>query len=88
MRATGTGLQIAIANCAAFIATFTYLKADGWVRTSEELLQPHMFAADSRMPADKLSYVQSSLRDGPLHQPGISRAFAYPVNHDNVLCEV
>lgn len=27
-RATGTGFQIAIANCAAFIATFTYLKKD------------------------------------------------------------
>lgn len=28
VRATGTGLQIAIANCSAFIATFTYLKKD------------------------------------------------------------
>ncbi|KAL8700175.1 MAG: hypothetical protein Q9201_005595 [Fulgogasparrea decipioides] len=28
VRATGTGLQIAIANCAAFIATFTYLEKD------------------------------------------------------------
>ncbi|KAL2053359.1 hypothetical protein ABVK25_006353 [Lepraria finkii] len=28
LRATGTGLQIAIANCAAFIATFTYLQKD------------------------------------------------------------
>lgn len=28
VRATGTGLQIAIANCAAFIATFTYLQQD------------------------------------------------------------
>ena len=27
-RATGTGFQLAIANCAAFIATFTYLKKD------------------------------------------------------------
>ncbi|KAL8868989.1 MAG: hypothetical protein Q9174_004608 [Haloplaca sp. 1 TL-2023] len=29
VRATGTGLQIAVANCAAFIATFTYLEKDG-----------------------------------------------------------
>ncbi|THV91100.1 MFS general substrate transporter [Aureobasidium pullulans] len=28
VRATGTGAQIMIANCAAFIATFTYLAAD------------------------------------------------------------
>ena len=28
VRATGTGLQIAVANCAAFIATFTYLEKD------------------------------------------------------------
>ena len=28
VRATGTGLQIAVANCAAFGATFTYLKKD------------------------------------------------------------
>ncbi|KAL8796542.1 MAG: hypothetical protein Q9195_001216 [Heterodermia aff. obscurata] len=28
VRATGTGFQLAIANCAAFIATFTYLKKD------------------------------------------------------------
>ncbi|KAL8787727.1 MAG: hypothetical protein Q9213_002047 [Squamulea squamosa] len=28
VRATGTGLQIAVANCAAFIATFTYLGKD------------------------------------------------------------
>ncbi len=28
-RATGTGLQLAIANCAAFLATFTYLPKDG-----------------------------------------------------------
>ncbi|KAI9818389.1 MAG: hypothetical protein M1827_000447 [Pycnora praestabilis] len=28
VRATGTGLQILFANCAAFIATFTYLQAD------------------------------------------------------------
>ena len=31
VRATGTGLQLAIANCAAFIATFTYLKKDAYV---------------------------------------------------------
>ena len=28
VRATGVGLQIAIANCAAFVATFTYLSKD------------------------------------------------------------
>ena len=28
VRATGGGLQIAIANCAAFVATFTYLTKD------------------------------------------------------------
>lgn len=28
-RATGTGLQVGIGNCAAFIATFTYLTKDG-----------------------------------------------------------
>lgn len=31
VRATGTGAQIMIANCAAFIATFTYLAADAYV---------------------------------------------------------
>ena len=29
VRATGGGLQIAFANCAAFVATFTYLTKDG-----------------------------------------------------------
>ncbi|KAK4924116.1 hypothetical protein LTR28_012135 [Elasticomyces elasticus] len=28
VRATGTGAQIMVANCAAFIATFTYLSKD------------------------------------------------------------
>lgn len=28
VRGTGTGLQIAIGNCSAFVATFTYLKKD------------------------------------------------------------
>ena len=28
VRATATGFQIAFANCAAFVATFSYLKAD------------------------------------------------------------
>lgn len=28
IRATGTGFQIMIANCAAFIATFTYIETD------------------------------------------------------------
>lgn len=30
-RATATGFQIAFANCAAFIATFTYLQEDAYV---------------------------------------------------------
>ena len=29
VRATGGGLQVAIGNCAAFVATFTYLAQDG-----------------------------------------------------------
>jgi hypothetical protein len=28
VRATGTGFQICIANCAAFLATFTYVAKD------------------------------------------------------------
>jgi hypothetical protein len=28
VRATGVGFQIAVANCAAFVATFTYLTKD------------------------------------------------------------
>ena len=28
VRATGTGFQICIANCAAFVATFSYIAAD------------------------------------------------------------
>jgi hypothetical protein len=28
VRATGTGFQIMIANCAAFIATFTYIQTE------------------------------------------------------------
>ena len=31
VRATGTGFQIMIANCAAFIATFTYTESDAYV---------------------------------------------------------
>lgn len=32
VRATGTGFQIAVANCAAFIATWTYLQKDAYVQ--------------------------------------------------------
>lgn len=31
VRATATGFQVAFANCAAFVATFTYLKQDAYV---------------------------------------------------------
>jgi MFS family permease len=31
VRATASGFQIAFANCAAFVATFSYLKKDAWV---------------------------------------------------------
>jgi hypothetical protein len=35
VRATGIGFQIALANCAAFVAVFTYLAKDGWVIPSQ-----------------------------------------------------
>lgn len=31
VRATGIGFEVAFANCAAFVATFTYLQKDGLV---------------------------------------------------------
>lgn len=58
VRATGTGLQIAIANCAAFIATFTYLEKDKPAYTTGHSINLGMLVLSLALSTTHILYVK------------------------------
>ena len=51
IRATGTGFQIMIANCAAFIATFTYTETQAYVESTISTKRESQFANSRTLQA-------------------------------------
>ncbi|KAL8771426.1 MAG: hypothetical protein Q9209_003094 [Squamulea sp. 1 TL-2023] len=58
VRATGTGLQIAVANCAAFIATFTYLGKDKIDYTTGHFINVGMLVVSLCLSTTNILYVK------------------------------
>ncbi|KAL9631438.1 MAG: hypothetical protein Q9204_004230 [Flavoplaca sp. TL-2023a] len=58
VRATGTGLQIAVCNCAAFIATFTYLEKDKPDYTTGHLINLGMLVLSLALSTLHILYVK------------------------------
>ena len=58
VRATGTGLQIAVCNCAAFIATFTYLEKDKPDYTTGHFINLGMLVLSLALATTHILYVK------------------------------
>lgn len=59
VRATGIGFLVAVANCAAFVATFSYLTKDAYVL---EIIRGWNFANSNIDPSTFLATVSTSAR--------------------------